>query len=306
MHATCLTDNGAAIAGGYDYSEEAAQQLVSQFGGRVFDDPERLCQDPEIDAVYICTRHDSHVQYITMAARNGKAIFCEKPLALDLETAANAVEVIEKYGVSCVLGFNHRYSPGVLRLKQYLHNHRDTAEVLHFQFVTAPFLNGWAGLKEQGGGVLVCLGSHVLDLVHYLAPSEVVQIQSMAVAQRLQSPYLEDTFAAIMTNEAGQFITVQAHDLGNRGYSTDPAHRINTVHAFIGEEAVVARPSQFEVWGGGLNISEHFRTDVLHAWGYQELNKRFLKVLGGKQIDVPDVYAGWHAAKMVERCRENR
>ncbi|GIQ68806.1 Gfo/Idh/MocA family protein [Xylanibacillus composti] len=306
MHAACLLDNGALIAGGYDFNEAAARQLADRFGGKAFADPEQLCQDRDVDAVYICTRHDSHVQYVTMAARNGKAIFCEKPLAMNAEAAAEAVEAVEKYGVPCVLGFNHRYSPGIAKLKQYLLEHQEQAQILHFQFVTAPFLKSWAGLQEQGGGVLVCLGSHVLDLVHYLAPSEVVQLQSMAVGLRLPSPYLEDAFGAVMTNEAGQFITVQAHDLGNRDFSTDPAHRINTVQAFIGDEAVVARPSQFEVWGGGRNVSERYRTDVLHAWGYQELNKRFLQRLSGENIDVPDVYAGWHAAKMVEKCRNNR
>lgn len=305
MHAACLVANGAIITGGYDISAQAAEYLVRQHGGSVFAEAEQLCQQENIDAIYICTRHDSHVRFIEMAARYGKAVFCEKPLALSLAEANKAAEIVEHYQIPLVLGFNHRYSPGIQKLKKYLDDQGGIADVINIQFVTAPFLNSWAGLAEEGGGVLVCLGSHVFDLVHYLASADIKEIKAISLRQRLQEPYMDDAFSAIMTNKAGQLITVNAHDHGNLRFSTDPTHRINKVHAFIGEQTVVASTSQFELFDKNQAMREQFSTDVLYAWGYQELNKRFLQKLNGVEIEVPDVQSGINAARMVEMCRNN-
>lgn len=306
LHAECLQRLGARIAGGYDLSMETAARFVRSFGGEIFDSAQALCGSEEIDAVYICTRHDSHVAYIEVSANAGKAVFCEKPLALDLRSASVAAEIVERSGIPFALGFNHRYSPGADRLKRFLDGFERGFDVLNVQFVTAPFLGGWAGLKEQGGGILVCLGSHVFDLIHYLAPGEIKVVHSVTKRQRLPAPFLEDTFAAILTTESGQLITVNAHDHGNARYSTDPGNRLNTIHAFVGEEAAIAGTSRFEWHGKVGSVIERYATDILTAWGYEEINRRFLRVLAGDPADVPGIEAGLFAARMVEACGVNR
>lgn len=305
LHAACLTGLGAKIAGGYDVSAEAAERFARDFGGEPFADAERLCGRADIDAIYICTRHDSHVSYIEMAAERGKAVFCEKPLALSLEEARAAADIVNRRGVPFALGFNHRYSPGMQRLKNYLEE-RGAADAINVQFATAPFLRGWAGLREQGGGVLVCLGSHVFDLVRYLASSDIAEVRALSVRRRLPEPYLDDAFAAVMTTAEGQLITVNAHDYGTPAFATDPGHRLNTVHAYAGNQAATATTSHFECFDGSAVVREQYATDQRTAWGYMELNRRFLAMAAGAHIDIPGVEAGIAAAKMVELCRTIR
>lgn len=304
LHAACLLEHGAEIAGGYDLSPQAAERFVRDFGGSLFTDAESLCRSDDIDAVYVCTRHDTHVHFIRIAASSAKAVFCEKPLAMTERDAWEAADIVERSGILFALGFNHRYAPGIQRLKRHIEENGGLADALHVQFVTAPFLRGWAGMAQQGGGVLVCLGSHVFDLARYLAGSDADDVRSISVRRRLPEPYLEDAFAAIFTTKAGQLVTVHSHDYGNMIFSADPAHRINTVHAFLGGQAAAASVSRFECFMRDRIVRETFPTDTLTAWGYMEINRRFLLKLEGAPVEVPDAAAGIHAAMMVDKCRK--
>lgn len=306
IHAECLIRHGAAIGGGYDISAQTAERFACSYGGQSYSSAEQLCADPNIDAVYICTRHDTHVDFIDMAARCGKAVFCEKPLAMNVKEAKRAVRIVEETGVPFAIGFNHRYSPGMQRLKQYLDNVDKPFDVLDIRFVTAPFLHGWAGLSELGGGVLVCLGSHVFDLMHYLVAPEIESVNVITLRQRLVDPYLEDTFVATIVTRQKQLISIMAHDHGNMSFSTDPGHRINTTQVFVGNHVVVAGVSDFTVYEPDKVSRVTFPGESATVWGYAEINRRFLELLDGRSVDIPDVYAGLLAAETVERCKKNR
>ena len=70
-----------------------------------------------IDAVVIASSTDSHAPLIIAAAEAGKDIFCEKPIALDLETTDRAITAVEKAGVRLQVGFNRRFDKGYRRAK---------------------------------------------------------------------------------------------------------------------------------------------------------------------------------------------
>src|SRR5688572_1463430 len=84
VHAECIQRiDGAGFVAFCDIAESAAIQLRDDFGGDyATTSPDKLLADPNIDAVYICTRHDSHASLAIAAARAGKHILIEKPLAL--------------------------------------------------------------------------------------------------------------------------------------------------------------------------------------------------------------------------------
>ena len=68
----------------YDINKEAANNISKLYGGKVASSAEEAISNPEVDAVFICTATPTHIDYILMAAKAGKSIFCEKPI--DLET----------------------------------------------------------------------------------------------------------------------------------------------------------------------------------------------------------------------------
>ncbi len=104
-----------------DVVEEAAAKLARELGVvRWGKDYEAVLDDPEVDAVLICTSTDTHARIIRDAAAAGKHIFCEKPLALDLGEIDRALEAVEKAGVILQVGFHRRFDPNFRRLKEML------------------------------------------------------------------------------------------------------------------------------------------------------------------------------------------
>lgn len=305
IHAACIQRHGGVIAGGFDLSEESVHKLTAVYGGKLYHSAEELCADDSVDAIYICTRHDSHVTYIEMAASHGKAVFCEKPIGLRLSDAEQAADIVAQSGILLAMGFNHRYSPGMQRLKQYIDQSTSQIDALNAQFVTAPFMQGWAGRAEQGGGVFVCLGSHIFDLVHYLVPEPIKEVKAVSSRIRLDSSYEDDAFAVVLVTEKGQLLTLNAHEFGNSSYSTDPGHRINTITLFNGKEVASAGTGYFEQFSPEAAVAERYPSDPLSMWGYAELNRRFLLALEGEKVEIPGVDAGLFTAQLIERCKAN-
>ncbi len=79
---------------------------------------DQLLASPDIDAIAICTSSDTHVDLIVRAAESGKAIFCEKPISLDLAEVDRALAAVEAAGVPFMVGFNRRFDPGHHSVRQ--------------------------------------------------------------------------------------------------------------------------------------------------------------------------------------------
>ncbi|PXX94876.1 inositol 2-dehydrogenase [Halomonas sp. LBP4] len=104
----------AAVA---DYHAEAAEALASTYGSRALN-ANAVFEDANIDAVLIASSTPTHADYLERAARAGKAVLCEKPIALDLARTREALKVLEAHPVTCALGFNRRHDPQFSALKQ--------------------------------------------------------------------------------------------------------------------------------------------------------------------------------------------
>lgn len=105
---------GTRLAAIADPAPGAAQQLADQVGGgpSALTDPGELLADPAIDAVVIVTPARTHAGLIEAAARAGKAVYCEKPMALTLAEADRAIDAARQAGVPLQVGFNRRFDPG--------------------------------------------------------------------------------------------------------------------------------------------------------------------------------------------------
>ncbi len=100
-----------------DIRLEVAQVLADELGiDRAVRDYHELLADPSIPAVLIATSTDTHAMIVADAARAGKHIFCEKPLALDLASIDAALAAVEAAGVKLQIGFNRRFDPALRRV----------------------------------------------------------------------------------------------------------------------------------------------------------------------------------------------
>ncbi|PEE73337.1 dehydrogenase [Priestia megaterium] len=105
--------HGAKLNAIADPVSGAAERLAKELGvSKAYTDPKEMFQDPHIDAVVIAAPARSHADLVVAAANAGKAVFCEKPMAITLEEADKAILAAQKANVPLQVGFNRRFASG--------------------------------------------------------------------------------------------------------------------------------------------------------------------------------------------------
>jgi myo-inositol 2-dehydrogenase/D-chiro-inositol 1-dehydrogenase len=102
-----------------DINRKSADEVAKSFGiSNVSSSHSDIINNPEIEAIIICSSTDTHARYIVEAAKAGKHIFCEKPVDLSLEVIKGALDAASKAGVKLMVGFNRRFDPNFLKIKE--------------------------------------------------------------------------------------------------------------------------------------------------------------------------------------------
>jgi myo-inositol 2-dehydrogenase/D-chiro-inositol 1-dehydrogenase len=182
MHAELLARRipGATVACVADAHEETAQAVGAELGV-----PVRSVEDallPDVDAVAICSSTDTHADLIVAAARAGKAIFCEKPVSLDLAELDRALREVEAAGVPFQIGFNRRFDPA----HQAVHDAVAAGAVGEPQIVRISSRDPAPpplAYVEVSGGIFLDMTIHDFDMARYIADSEVVEVFAHGAVQ---------------------------------------------------------------------------------------------------------------------------
>ncbi|MCC8179410.1 MAG: inositol 2-dehydrogenase [Planctomycetes bacterium] len=124
VHAKTLsTIPGVKVAAISDVVAEAAKALAADCGvDKVVADYHDILSDKDIDAVVICSSTDTHAQIIEEAAKAKKHIFCEKPIALELDKIDRALAAVKANNVKLMVGFNRRFDIGNMKLRESVDN----------------------------------------------------------------------------------------------------------------------------------------------------------------------------------------
>lgn len=155
-----------------DVNLDRAQAVAANYGiVRAYGSPEELLADPDVDGVSVCTWNNSHATWAIAAIKAGKHVLVEKPIA---RTHAEAVEIEKAAAASdrvVQVGFVRRHSPNCQVLKSFV----DAGDLGEIYYAKASCMRragnpgGWFADKEiAGGGPLLDIGVHVLDLCWYL------------------------------------------------------------------------------------------------------------------------------------------
>ena len=167
---------GARLTAIADINLEAAQDIATRFNiPVVVEDYLEILGDPDIEAVAICTPTDTHTQIIQEAAAAGKHIFCEKPIDHDLSNVDQALRVVEQAGVKLMIGFNRRFDPSFLKVREIIAQGKIGAP--HILRITSrdPAPPPIEYLKVSGG-IFLDMTIHDFDMACYLIDSEVTEI----------------------------------------------------------------------------------------------------------------------------------
>ena len=175
-------------------NEEAVKQAREQFGwGSYETDWRKLVERDDIDLVDINAPSDAHKDIAIAAAKAGKHVFCEKPLALNLADAREMLQAAEEAGVKHMVSFNYRFAPAVQLAKKLVDEGR-LGKIYHFRavflqdwIVDPEFPLVWRLQKEvAGSGAHGDLGAHIIDLAHFLVGGikEVVGMNETFIKER--------------------------------------------------------------------------------------------------------------------------
>ena len=159
-----------------DIISEAAQKCATDFDiPTATQDHRVLMEDPDIEAIVVCSSTDTHAQMIEEAAAAGKHIFCEKPIDFDLARIDRALAAVEKAGVKLQVGFNRRFDPNFRRVRELV----AAGEIgePHILRITSrdPAPPPIEYIKVSGG-IFLDMTIHDFDMARYLIGSEVEEI----------------------------------------------------------------------------------------------------------------------------------
>jgi predicted dehydrogenase len=164
----------AEIVAFCDANEKRAVDTAAQYGktgAKVFTDYRRLLEE-KLDAVYVCTPNRSHSEIAVAALESGKHVMCEKPMAINHEEALKMCAAAKQTGKLLTIGYQNRYRADSLYLKKECE--AGTLGEIYYARAKAvrrravPTWGVFLNEFEQGGGPLVDIGTHALDLTLWL------------------------------------------------------------------------------------------------------------------------------------------
>ncbi|CAD7049838.1 inositol 2-dehydrogenase [Pseudorhizobium endolithicum] len=219
VHARAVSGNPDADLGFVaDASGDAAKAISEQYGCRVSTIDE-IAADPAVDAVIICTPTNTHADLIETFARAGKAIFCEKPVDLDVARAEACLKVVRETGAKLMLGFQRRYDPHFSAVRKAIADGR-IGEVEMIQIISrdpgAPPMD----YIKSSGGIFRDMTIHDFDMARFLLGEEPVTVY--ATASVLTDKAIEgvdfDSASVTLTTASGKHCTISNSRRATYGY----------------------------------------------------------------------------------------
>ena len=304
-HAKAVASNDdAVIVAVADPIEAAAQSIADKFNADINSIDEIAARD-DVDAVIICTPTDMHADLIEQFARAGKAIFCEKPIDLNVERVKSCLKTVEETGALLMVGFNRRFDP-------------------HFAAMHHAIQQGQIGTPEMGviisrdpaappadyitrsGGLFRDMMIHDFDMAVFLMGDMPVKVQ--ASGSVLTDPQIKelgdvDSANAILTWEDGRQVSISNSRRASYGY--DQRIEIHGAKGMISAEN--QRPISVEIASAdGFTkppLHDFFMTRYLDAYAAEIAS--FVHALKTGTADIPVGIDGLNALLLAEAALQS-
>jgi phthalate 4,5-cis-dihydrodiol dehydrogenase len=190
---------------------ESRDAFLAEFGGLAFASVEDLCAAPNVEAIYIATPHQMHRDHAIAAARAGKHILVEKPLAIEMDDADAIVTAAAEAGVCLITGPSHSFDQPVMMARRLIASGRFGAVRMILAFNYTDFLYRPRRPEEldtaQGGGVVFSQAVHQVDVVRALMGARAERVVAMTGAWDPARP-TEGAYTAMISFAGGSFASL--------------------------------------------------------------------------------------------------
>lgn len=250
MLPTFMADARVQLVAATDPRTEACDRFRADFGGRTFDSLEALCADPDVEVVYLATPHQLHAGHVKIAARNGKHVLVEKPLAISLAECDAMIAATAAAGVHLIVGHSHSFDAPVLQARRII----ESGEVGAVRMIAAQMYTDFLYRPRrpeeldtaQGGGVVFSQAAHQIDIVRLFGGGMVTAVRAQTGAWDVSRGAVtaqgvrpaEGAYAAMLWFEGGAFASVTYNGYGF--YDSDEACE------WIGELGAPKNPETYQ------------------------------------------------------------
>ena len=214
-HALAYRNIGFHIVACTNSTSSSGLDFARTYGAEFVDTAEALCSHPDVDYVDLCTLPNFRLPVLELCARFGRHVLVQKPMAIDLVTAAKMIELAKSAGIQLGVVSQHRFDDSVIFLKSAMEQGR-LGRILQAdayvkwwrsaEYYTRTVKGSWEG---EGGGALINQGIHQIDLLLYLIGpvKEVVGSWQLGSVHKIES---EDNLNALLCYESGATGVLQA------------------------------------------------------------------------------------------------
>jgi myo-inositol 2-dehydrogenase/D-chiro-inositol 1-dehydrogenase len=172
LHASNISRHAdARLVAVHDAQPGAARVLAEKYGAAVTESVDGLLANSNIHAIFICSPTDTHVDLIGRAAAAGKAIFCEKPIDIDMNSAARVPAILERNPVPFMIGFHRRFDPSTRRIAEHIAS-GDLGKIEFMRVTSRDPAPPPIAYIQRSGGVFRDMAIHDLDLCRWLTGTE--------------------------------------------------------------------------------------------------------------------------------------
>jgi polar amino acid transport system substrate-binding protein len=274
--------------------------VAKKYGfANTYDSPDKVINDPNVNTVFIVTRHDTHAQFVLKSIAAGKHTYTEKPLSLypeELEEIKNKYEASQqnKY---LMVGFNRRFSPFIKKIKSLFLDDQPKAINIRINAGSLP-VDHWVNDPEVGGGRLIGEACHFIDLAMFIAGSKITSV----FANALSDPHgLKNTVTINLKFENGSVANISYFSNGSKKLPKE------LIEIFCGETtAIIDDFKKMIVYGKTLSKINLKSQDKGHA---QEMREFLKAIRNGEPCPIPfeDSYISTLATfKVIESLKGNR
>ena len=212
--------SGVRVVATADPNREAAERGKAISSAEVaLTDIEKAITHPGVDAVVIITPTETHARLIELAVNAGKAVFSEKPIALDLSETNRVVRLAQERGASVQIGFMRRFDPGYARAKARIEA-GELGKLETFRALSRDTYPPSLNFLKSSGGLFLDMAVHDLDLARFLV-GEVEEVQAwgaVLIDDRFSQAGDVDTAMTLLRFENGVLGVTETSRRSNWGY----------------------------------------------------------------------------------------
>ena len=299
IHAAILAkDSRVNLQHVFDVDLARAQAMVARFGGSAARSLQELLA--ESDAVFVCTPNTTHEDVATQVLQAGKHVFCEKPFALNLQSAGRLRDLAERSGVIYQIGHNRRFAPVYKVLKQAIDNGKLHPLSVHAKMNRGELVNPpWVWNATLTGGFLYETPVHMFDLMTFFFG----KVEWVQVAARAHDHGELDDFSILLNFQSGVQATMKtfAHASWHFPFERFEVYGLHSTY----ETFEMERISLTNGLESATTTYDFSLSSMHEKWGYIEEDRLFVDALEGKSPAPVTAEDGYNVVELIEVCYQS-